>query len=252
MVRNPCYDKYGRKKGAWSPEEDEKLRAYVQRYGHWNWRELPRFAGLSRCGKSCRLRWLNYLRPNVKRGNYSKAEEETIKKLHAELGNKWSAIAKKLPGRTDNEIKNYWHTHLKKRERQNPAKSQVVQQPPGTSKREGDDQKRKLESENIHADAPSHYILESFSTSPESESSSSEISTLSFDYTPAVNEMNWFADEGIASSETFAEPNENFWTEPFLTEDSYTQYYYPPINASLYDSYCDNDTDLFPDIWSIS
>ncbi|KAM1070530.1 hypothetical protein ACFX13_002354 [Malus domestica] len=103
------------KKGPWTPEEDQKLVEYLERYGHGSWRALPKLAGLNRCGKSCRLRWTNYLRPDIKRGNFSQEEEQTILNLHSLLGNKWSAIASNLPGRTDNEIKNFWNTHLKKK-----------------------------------------------------------------------------------------------------------------------------------------
>ncbi|CAI9091479.1 OLC1v1026519C1 [Oldenlandia corymbosa var. corymbosa] len=115
MGRVPCCEKMGLKKGPWTPEEDQILMSFVQRYGHENWRALPKLAGLLRCGKSCRLRWTNYLRPDIKRGNFTREEEETIIRLHGVLGNRWSAIANKLPGRTDNEIKNYWNTQLKKR-----------------------------------------------------------------------------------------------------------------------------------------
>ncbi|XP_062225833.1 transcription factor MYB16-like [Phragmites australis] len=115
MGRSPCCEKEGLKKGPWTPEEDQKLLAYIEQYGHGCWRSLPGKAGLQRCGKSCRLRWTNYLRPDIKRGKFSLQEEQTIIQLHALLGNRWSAIATHLPKRTDNEIKNYWNTHLKKR-----------------------------------------------------------------------------------------------------------------------------------------
>ncbi|KAI3816660.1 hypothetical protein L1987_16363 [Smallanthus sonchifolius] len=103
------------KKGPWTPEEDRKLLSYIQQFGHGSWRSLPVKAGLKRCGKSCRLRWTNYLRPDIKRGKFSLEEERTIIQLHALLGNRWSTIAAHLPRRTDNEIKNHWNSHIKKR-----------------------------------------------------------------------------------------------------------------------------------------
>ncbi|XP_058090353.1 transcription factor MYB102-like [Magnolia sinica] len=115
MGRAPCCDKNGLKKGPWTQEEDQKLMDYINKHGHGSWRTLPKNAGLSRCGKSCRLRWTNYLRPDIKRGRFSFEEEEAIIQLHGVLGNKWSAIAARLPGRTDNEIKNFWNTHIRKR-----------------------------------------------------------------------------------------------------------------------------------------
>ncbi|KAF5734314.1 putative Myb domain protein 39 [Tripterygium wilfordii] len=114
-MRSPCCDDHNIKKGPWTPEEDQKLIDYINRNGHVNWKSIPKQAGLNRCGKSCRLRWTNYLRSDIKRGHFTEDEERIIIKLHSVLGNKWSRIASHLPGRTDNEIKNFWNTQIRKK-----------------------------------------------------------------------------------------------------------------------------------------
>ncbi|KAL2927893.1 Transcription factor TT2 [Bienertia sinuspersici] len=115
MGRSPCCVKEGLNKGAWTAMEDKILIDYIKTNGEGRWRNLPKRAGLKRCGKSCRLRWMNYLRPDIKRGNITLDEEELIIRLHKLLGNRWSLIAGRLPGRTDNEIKNHWNANLSKR-----------------------------------------------------------------------------------------------------------------------------------------
>ncbi|GMY30603.1 transcription repressor MYB6-like [Fagus crenata] len=115
MGRAPCCSKIGLNRGPWTTKEDTLLMNYIQAHGEGHWRSLPKNAGLLRCGKSCRLRWMNYLRPDIKRGNISPDEDDLIIRLHSLLGNRWALIAARLPGRTDNEIKNYWNSHLSKR-----------------------------------------------------------------------------------------------------------------------------------------
>ncbi|KAL2621745.1 hypothetical protein R1flu_001950 [Riccia fluitans] len=116
MGRAPCCDKANAEKGPWSSEEDAKLKSFINQNGTGgNWITLPRKAGLRRCGKSCRLRWINYLRPDIKHGSFTSQEDRIICQLHEQIGSRWSKICAQLPGRTDNEIKNHWNTRLKKK-----------------------------------------------------------------------------------------------------------------------------------------
>nr|XP_043607884.1 transcription factor MYB13-like [Erigeron canadensis] len=206
-MKGVSFDDNGVKKGAWSEEEDEKLRAYIQRYGHWNWGLLPKFAGLSRSGKSCRLRWMNYLRPNMKHGNFTMEEDDMIIYLHNELGNKWSAIAAKLPGRSDNEIKNRWNTHLRKR---------VLDQ-------EDETIKPNYQANDMNENWNPEYQLQSSEMflGGSSESSSSYYSSPS-DQLPSSYWSN--GSEYVAQSDivppmqNYDQVTGDFWTEPFFPD----------------------------------
>ncbi|KAL8090211.1 hypothetical protein AgCh_039617 [Apium graveolens] len=105
------------KKGPWTSAEDAILVEYVEKHGEGNWNAVQKHSGLFRCGKSCRLRWANHLRPDLKKGSFTPDEERRIIELHAKMGNKWARMAAELPGRTDNEIKNFWNTRIKRRQR---------------------------------------------------------------------------------------------------------------------------------------
>ncbi|KAF7120428.1 hypothetical protein RHSIM_Rhsim13G0087000 [Rhododendron simsii] len=103
------------RKGPWTEHEDVQLVFYVNLFGDRRWDFVAKVSGLKRTGKSCRLRWVNYLHPGLKRGKMTPQEERLVLELHSKWGNRWSRIARKLPGRTDNEIKNYWRTHMRKK-----------------------------------------------------------------------------------------------------------------------------------------
>ncbi|CAM9003136.1 unnamed protein product [Rhodiola kirilowii] len=199
MGRAPCCDKAGLKKGPWSPDEDQVLINFISLNGHGNWRALPQKAGLLRCGKSCRLRWINYLRPDIKRGNFTREEEDTIINLHQMLGNRWSAIAARLPGRTDNEIKNVWHTHLKKR------------------------LKTKTTEKTSLSDKPQHVTTSATTSRADSVSTCDHIHVpqpcSSTEDISSSNEKITTITASLGNNNEFLEIDESFWSE-VLSEDS--------------------------------
>lgn len=171
MGRPPCCETQGVKKGPWTPEEDIILVSYIQEHGPSNWRAVPSNTGLLRCSKSCRLRWTNYLRPGIKRGNFSDHEENLIIHLQALLGNRWAAIASYLPQRTDNDIKNYWNTHLKKKLGSNPNPNPNPDSEPGPNHHQPsiskDQWERRLQTDIHTAKRALREALSSVDTSPD-------------------------------------------------------------------------------------
>ncbi|XP_015952298.2 transcription factor MYB20 isoform X3 [Arachis duranensis] len=116
------------RKGPWTEQEDFKLVSYVGLFGDRRWDFIAKVSGLNRTGKSCRLRWVNYLHPGLKHGKMSPHEQQLVMHLHSKWGNRWSRIARKLPGRTDNEIKNFWRTQMRKQKAQEKKRAPATTQ----------------------------------------------------------------------------------------------------------------------------
>ncbi|XP_058766486.1 transcription factor MYB14-like [Vicia villosa] len=206
MGRAPCCEKMGLKKGPWTQEEDRILINHINTFGHSNWRALPKQAGLLRCGKSCRLRWANYLKPDIKRGNFTKEEEDAIINLHEMLGNRWSAIAARLPGRTDNEIKNVWHTHLKKRLPQNQqGNNETLKQSKKESKLEFDVDAKQ---EQCSSDIPSH------------DNDNNSNNSISSSVVTTNNHDNSNNNDDVDSAENNFAMDEDFWSEVLSSDKS--------------------------------
>ncbi|KAL5701925.1 hypothetical protein ACHQM5_027207 [Ranunculus cassubicifolius] len=271
MGRAPCCEKMGLKRGPWTPEEDHLLVSYIEKQGHGNWRALPKHAGLLRCGKSCRLRWTNYLRPDIKRGNFTKEEEEAIFKLHEMLGNRWSTIASKLPGRTDNEIKNVWHTHLKKKLKQDPTnqdpKPHLIKSDFKSKPRSKSKSKLKSESESKNLPVPDElenlYNAPPLSPQPSSSDLSDSTSTdvgATAEMVPVVDVKPEYTTD---SWETLPQTNDPLWSDVLpmdfnmdelvfsnIKTDSEVQF--PTSSLSTQSSMDDSSIDFWYDLLSKS
>nr|WRO64666.1 MYB transcription factor protein [Rosa persica] len=229
MVRTPCCDERGMKKGTWTPEEDRKLIAYVTR-AFKVWEKLQAEVA-------------ELLEAEHQRGNYTSEEEEIIIRLHEKLGNKWSAIAAQLQGRTDNEVKNHWHTNLKKRLMMNKHKASPASITHDDHHEEvvpksSDQPKTTAPADFANAETTVDQIPQiDYLDYPElwsPQPSSSEVSSMTSETAVAITAADGLVVEDNATSAAmgtiYGDFGDNFWTEPFLADNSYNPSgFYTPL-----------------------
>ncbi|OAY72136.1 Transcription factor MYB59 [Ananas comosus] len=200
------------RKGPWTEQEDLQLVWLVGLFGERRWDFLAKVSGLrglNRTGKSCRLRWVNYLHPGLKRGRMTPQEEELILELHSKWGNRFDPIktTRKLPGRTDNEIKNYWRTHMRKKAQELRKTSSPSSSSPSSSSSSST-------SSSSNTSSASEGPLDAGAEKHECESNTREQSNSSIEEDLKVYPMDQLWNE-IAASEPF---NNTFSFEEYKNE----------------------------------